>query len=89
MEYLAIDALSNPVRIKLLCCLSKKSKNVAELIENCGLAQSAVSQHLIKLKKADLVKTQRRGKFIYYSLKSKKTAVVANMLGNYCKEVKK
>jgi ArsR family transcriptional regulator, virulence genes transcriptional regulator len=85
MEYLAIDALSNPVRIKLLCCLSQKSKNVAELIKNCGLAQSAVSQHLIKLKKADLVKTQRRGKYIYYSLKNKKTAEVATLLSDFCK----
>jgi DNA-binding transcriptional ArsR family regulator len=85
MEYLAIDALSNPVRIKLLCCLSKKSKNVAELITNCGLAQSAVSQHLIKLKKADLVKTRRHGKFIYYSLKGTRTGEVAKLLSGYCK----
>jgi len=87
MEYLAIDAFSNPVRIKLLCCLSQKSKNVQELMEKCGLAQSAVSQHLIKLKKANLVKTRRHGKFIYYSLKNDKTAEVAKLLSSYCKEV--
>lgn len=85
MEYLAIDAFSNPVRIKLLCCIAQKSKNVQELIENCGLAQSAVSQHLIKLKKADLVKTRRHGKYIYYSLMNKKTAEVAKLLSGYCK----
>ncbi len=89
MEYLTISALSNPVRIKLLCCLSKSSKNVAELMENCGLAQSAVSQHLIKLKKSGLVKDRKQGKFVYYSLTDRKTAQVANLLINYCKEVKK
>jgi len=89
MEYSAISALSNSVRIKLLCCLSKSSKNVAELMESCGLAQSAVSQHLIKLKKAGLVKDKKQGKFVYYSLTDKKTAQVANLLINYCKEVRK
>lgn len=88
MEYSAISALSNPVRIKLLCCLSKSSKNVAELMENCGLAQSAVSQHLIKLKKVGLVKDRKQGKFVYYSLTDRKTAKVANMLIGFCKEVK-
>ena len=89
MDYLAINALSNPVRIKLLCCLSKSSKNVVELMENCGLSQSAVSQHLIKLKKAGLVRDSRQGKFVYYSLTDRKTAKIANMLIGFCKEVKK
>jgi len=88
MEYLAINALSNPVRIKLLCCLSKSSKNVAELMEICGLSQSSVSQHLIKLKKAGLVSDKKQGKFVYYSLIDKKTAQVANLLIDYCEEVK-
>jgi ArsR family transcriptional regulator, virulence genes transcriptional regulator len=88
MEYLAINAFANPVRIKLLCCLSKGNKNVAELMKNCGLAQSAVSQHLIKLKKANLVSDKRKGKFVYYSLIDRKTAEIANILISYCKEVK-
>jgi DNA-binding transcriptional ArsR family regulator len=87
MQYLAIDALANPTRIKLLCCLSKNSRNVNQLIETCGLAQSAVSQHLAKLKKAGLVKNRKHGKFVYYTLTSQKTATVANLLNGYCKEV--
>jgi ArsR family transcriptional regulator, virulence genes transcriptional regulator len=86
MQYTAIDALANPVRIKMLCCLSKKSKNVNELIKTCGLAQSAVSQHLVKLKNAGLVKTKRNGKYIYYSLANSKIADVAMQLSGFCKE---
>ena len=85
MEYPVINAFSNSVRLKLLCCLEKDSKNVHELIANCGLAQSAVSQHLKKLKKAGLVKTRRDGKYIYYSLSTKKTAKVANILTDFIK----
>ena len=82
-----ISAFSNSVRLKLISCLEKDSKNVQELIANCGLSQSAVSQHLSKLKKAGLVKTTRKGKFIYYSLTAKKTGKVANMLTDFIKEV--
>ena len=77
-----IYAFSNPVRLKLLYCLEKKSSNVNELIDNCGLAQSAVSQHLMKLRKAGLVKTNRRGKYIYYSLVDKKSGQLASNLYN-------
>lgn len=88
MEYSVISAVSNPIRIKLLCCLSESNKNVAELMLNCGLSQSAVSQHLIKLKRAGLVKDEKKGKFVYYSLIDKNIAKVAEMLSIYCKEVK-
>ncbi len=87
MQTLVLSAISNPVRIKLLCCLSKKNKNVQELIDSCGLTQSAVSQHLSKLKKAGLIKNERQGKFIFYSLTNSKTAEIANKLNSFCKEV--
>lgn len=87
MENKIINAFSNSVRLKLLCCLSNDSKNVHELIANCGLAQSAVSQHLSKLKNAGLVYSRRKGKFIYYFLKDEKTGKLANALTDFVKEV--
>jgi len=89
MKNKTVNAFANPVRIKLLCCLSKDKKNVAQLMENCGLSQSAVSQHLTKLKNANLVKTERDGKFIYYSITNPKTTVIANLLKEFCKEGEK
>ena len=83
-----VNAFSNPIRLKLLCCLNKKSSNVNELTNSCGLAQSAVSQHLSKLKSAGLVKSKRRGKYIYYSLENEKIGHLANDFYNFCvKEV--
>lgn len=82
-----ISAFSNPVRLKILCCLSKGKKNVNELIGNCGLAQSAVSQHLIRLKKAGLVKDEKIGKFVYYSLIHPKSAKIAQDLHQFVKEM--
>lgn len=89
MQYTVINAFCNPVRLKLLCCLSKGKKNVQELIDNCGLAQSAVSQHLTKLKQAGLVANKKEGKYIYYELTHKKAAKLAHELTELEKEVKK
>ncbi len=73
-------ALGNEVRAKLLLCLSRNSKNVTEMIHTCGLSQSAVSQHLRKLKSAGLVSTKKAGKEIIYSIKYKKATEIARLL---------
>ncbi len=62
------SAFANEIRLKILSCLEKKEKTVSELIKICGLSQSAVSQHLAKLKSVKLIKERREGRFIYYSL---------------------
>lgn len=89
MQYTVFNALGNPVRLRLLCCLSKGKKNVRELIQNCGLAQSAVSQHLTKLKQAGLVSSQKNGKYMYYSLTHPKAAQLAHEIDALEKEVNK
>lgn len=67
-------------RLKLLACLKKKKKNVSDLIKNCGLSQSAVSQHLAKLKSLKLVKCQKKGKEIYYQLTKKSLGELSQKL---------
>ncbi len=85
MEYAVVTALANPVRLKLLCCLSKGRKNVQELIGNCGLSQSAVSQHLMKLRNAGLVRDEKEGKYVYYSLINIKAAKLAHEIEEFVK----
>ncbi len=87
MKYTVIDAFANPIRLKLLCCLSKGRKNVQELISTCGLAQYAVSQHLVKLKDARLVRDEKEGKYVYYSLIHQKAAQLAQEIETFIKEV--
>lgn len=79
-------ALGNETRAKLILCLANKSKNVTELIEKCGLAQSAVSQHLAKLKKNGLVTTTKKGKEVYYSLKCESAVEISKLLIKLQKE---
>jgi len=60
--------LSVDKRIEIIECLKKNDMNVNALAENLGITQSAVSQHLRVLKAARLVKDERKGYWIHYSL---------------------
>lgn len=82
-----ISSFANTTRLKLLVCLGKSEKNVTELIGTCGLSQSAVSQHLEKLKSAHLVSYRRNGKEMIYKLTAKKSAEIAKNLLRLAKEV--
>lgn len=73
-------ALSNPVRAKLVLCLARKPKNVTEMIRTCGLSQSAVSQHLAKLRACGIVETKREGTAVWYRLKYPRAAEISRLL---------
>lgn len=74
-------------RLKLLTCLKEKPKNVSDLIKNCGLSQSAVSQHLAKLRSLNLVNYQKKGKQIYYKLTKKSLGNISQKLLVYLKNL--
>ena len=60
--------LSVDKRIEIIELLKKEPTSVSALAEALGITQSAVSQHLRVLKGAGLVKDERQGYWIYYSL---------------------
>ena len=62
--------LSDPQRLRIIECLSEKSRNVGELASCLGKHVVKVSHHLSILRKAGLVKSNRMGRFIYYELQS-------------------
>ncbi|NPD32844.1 winged helix-turn-helix transcriptional regulator [Berryella wangjianweii] len=59
---------SDTTRIKILYTLMERERYVAEIAEAIGATQSAVSHQLRILKQAHLVRFQRDGKNITYSL---------------------
>lgn len=59
---------ADTTRIKILYALMGQSRCVAEIAEITGSTQSAVSHQLRILKQAHLVKFQRNGKNMNYSL---------------------
>ena len=59
---------SDTTRIKILYALMGRSLCVADIAEECGSTQSAVSHQLRTLKQARLVRCQRAGRNMLYSL---------------------
>ncbi|MBB3944178.1 DNA-binding transcriptional ArsR family regulator [Rhizobium skierniewicense] len=64
-----LSAVANAKRLVILSVLSKQETSVGSLAEQVGLSQSALSQHLAKLRSAKLVDTRRDAQTIYYSCK--------------------
>lgn len=63
-----LKAISNAKRLEVLHHLNEDELSVGALEKLVGLSQSALSQHLAVLRRADVVKTRRDAQTIYYSL---------------------
>ena len=60
--------LAHPLRLKILSILSSGPKSVTDIVNILGEPQPLISRHLIFLKNKGVVKAERRGTNIYYSL---------------------
>lgn len=80
-----LKAMSNERRLLILCHLSRGERSVGELGELVGVSQSALSQHLAKLRRDRLVRTRREAQTIYYSLDGGRAQQVLDTLHRlYC-----
>lgn len=60
--------LANPHRLQVMCALRGGEASVGEMAGHVGLSQSALSQHLAKLRADRIVATRRDGQSIYYRI---------------------
>src|SRR3546814_15255065 len=72
--------MGNERRLAVLCHLSVREHSVTELCRLVGLSQSALSQHLAKLRRDHLVKTRRSAQTVYYSVASPEVAPLLRSL---------
>lgn len=62
-------ALAHPLRIRICAIIDDKNPAcVQEIYDALKIEQSVASQHLRILRQANLVRTRREGKFVYYLL---------------------
>jgi DNA-binding transcriptional ArsR family regulator len=81
-----MKALANENRLMILCSLAEGELSVGALNERVDLSQSALSQHLAKLREDGMVATRRESQTIYYSLACDQTRQIIDLLHNlYCK----
>ena len=80
-----LKSVGNKNRLVVLCELLKGECSVGALQNSIGLSQSALSQHLARLREDGIVATRRESQTIYYSLASRKVARLMGLLYElYC-----
>ena len=75
-----LKSLSSEHRLIILCLLVEGPKTVGELLEGTGLEQTSISQHLKKLREADIVSTTREHRTITYEIQSPLVKKILNLL---------
>ena len=75
-----LKALASKHRLMVLCELHQGERSVGALVEAVGLSQSALSQHLARLRQDGLVATRRDAQTIYYTLANEDASRVMALL---------
>jgi ArsR family transcriptional regulator len=78
------EALSSAVRRKILAYLSATDLTAGDIAARFEISKPSVSKHLSILENAGLVRSERRGQFIHYSLVRDN---LVNTLNGYVQEV--
>jgi DNA-binding transcriptional ArsR family regulator len=69
-----LKALADPDRLRIVNLLLRGPKNVSELAGELDAAMVNVSHHLQILRRAKVLETQKRGRFVIYSIHSEITS---------------
>lgn len=83
-----LKIVSEQNRLKLISILGSGEHCVCEMTDHVKLSQSLISHHLKDLKDAGLVKDDKRGLKVYYSLSDKGKQIVNILFQILSKEVK-
>ena len=81
-----LKSIAHEGRLLVLCYLSEAGEmSVGELTERVGLSQSALSQHLAKLRAEGLVATRKQAQTVYYRIDQPKVLTLLSVLHDlYC-----
>jgi DNA-binding transcriptional ArsR family regulator len=63
-------------RVRIIQSLKKRGMCVTEIMSQLGISQEATSQHLRVLRDAGIVRFQKRGFHVYYSLDKQNAAYI-------------
>lgn len=63
-----LSLLGEQLRLQIVVYLLDKKANVSEITEYLSVSQPAVSHHLRLLRAARILKSEKKGKLVYYSI---------------------
>lgn len=78
-----LKALAHPRRLEIVQLIRDQELCVTDVYEMLDLPQANISQHLIVLRQAGIVKSRKKGKQVLYSLTSKKISKATDVLREF------
>ncbi len=78
------EALASTARRKILAYLSHSTLTAGEIADRFDMSKPSISQHLSVLEKAGLVRKEKKGQFVHYSIVQES---LANTLNGFVQEV--
>lgn len=84
-----LKAMANEHRLLILCHLAGSGElSVGDLVDRVGLSQSALSQHLAKLRAEGLVATRKQAQAVYYKVDDPRAGQLLALLHDlFCPEL--
>ena len=81
-----LKAIANERRLQILCVLMESSEtNVGQLVERIGISQSALSQHLAKMRDEGLLAYRRESQTLWYRIADPRIReLMAELYRLYC-----
>lgn len=84
-----LKALSNPIRLAILCVLKDGEKSVQALEEAVGTSQSNMSTHLGTMRDKEILIARREGTQVFYRVKDERMFQLLHLLQEiYCPDMK-
>ncbi|MGE3770651.1 MAG: ArsR/SmtB family transcription factor [Bdellovibrionales bacterium] len=81
-----VKSFAHPARLMVLCALTEGEMSVSHMLKMIPIGQTALSQHLSRLRHEGLVTYRRENTTLYYSLSDMRVKGMVNMLYKlFCK----
>lgn len=78
-----LSSIANGTRLLILRMLVHKEMTVNEIASTVGMSQSAVSQHLARLRDRQIVSPRRDGQSVYYMVASPHIELMLSTLSGF------
>jgi ArsR family transcriptional regulator len=80
-----LRTLAHPMRLRIIDALNTANElPVSAITDYLGIAQSSTSQHLNHMRRIGLIKSERRGKEVWYSIADARPIALLNCICNCC-----
>lgn len=80
----SLRVLAHPVRLRIAELLTARRLSVGELSAALGVEQAVVSQHLTRMRNADLLTVERQGRLAFYRVTSPSCTAVLDCIRRTC-----